>query len=97
VPPDATYTDLMAKKISQESDSAAPASFEEAMAELEQLVAQMEAGELPLEASVTAYKRGAELVRFCSVQLEHVDQQVRMLEGDVLKPFAAANVAESGE
>lgn len=87
----------MAKKISQESDSATPASFEEAMSELQQLVTQMEAGELPLEASVTAYRRGAELVRFCSAQLERVDQQVRMLEGDVLKPFAAASAAESGE
>ena len=65
------------------------------MAELEQLVAQMEAGELPLEASVVAYRRGAELVRFCNAQLERVDQQVKMLEGDVLKPLAP--VVESDE
>ncbi|HWX00689.1 exodeoxyribonuclease VII small subunit, partial [Collimonas sp.] len=45
--------------------ASSPASFEQAMAELEQLVAQMEAGELPLEASVAAYKRGSELVKFC--------------------------------
>lgn len=64
------------------------------MSELEQLVAQMEAGELPLEASVAAYKRGAELVRLCNGQLDRVDQQVKLLEGDVLKPFA---VAEGGE
>ena len=45
--------------MSKKSTSAAlPSSFEEAMAELEQLVARMEAGELPLEASVAAYKRG---------------------------------------
>jgi exodeoxyribonuclease VII small subunit len=66
-----------------------PASFEDAMAELEQLVAQMEAGELPLEASVAAYKRGSELVKFCAVQLDKVDSQVKVLEGDMLKPFAA--------
>ena len=65
------------------------------MADLEQLVAQMEAGELPLEASVAAYKRGTELVRFCNAQLERVDQQVKLLEGDTLKPFAAAT--EGGE
>ena len=65
------------------------------MADLEQLVAQMEAGELPLEASVAAYKRGAELVRFCNAQLERVDQQVKLLEGDQLKPFHAT--AEGGE
>jgi exodeoxyribonuclease VII small subunit len=67
-----------------------PASFEEAMEELEQLVIQMEAGELPLEASVAAYKRGAELVKFCSVQLDKVDSQVKVLEGDMLKPLAGA-------
>jgi exodeoxyribonuclease VII small subunit len=64
-----------------------PASFEEAMAELEQLVARMEAGELPLEASVAAYKRGSELVKYCAAQLEKVDSQVKLLEGDMLKPF----------
>lgn len=65
-----------------------PGSFEDAMAELEQLVAQMEAGELPLEASVAAYKRGSELVKFCTAQLDKVDNQVKVLEGDMLKPFA---------
>ncbi|HVL76638.1 MAG TPA: exodeoxyribonuclease VII small subunit [Noviherbaspirillum sp.] len=66
-----------------------PVSFEAAMAELEQLVARMEAGELPLEASVAAYKRGTELVRYCAGQLDKVEQQVKVLEGEMLKPFAA--------
>ncbi|WP_075259590.1 exodeoxyribonuclease VII small subunit [Herbaspirillum camelliae] len=69
-----------------------PASFEQAMQELEQLVAQMEAGELPLEASVAAYKRGSELVKFCAAQLDKVDTQVKLLEGDMLKPFQAADM-----
>lgn len=59
------------------------------MQELEQLVAQMEAGELPLEASVAAYKRGSELVKFCATQLDRVDSQVKVLEGEMLKPFNA--------
>ena len=58
------------------------------MAELETLVASMESGELPLEASLTAYRRGAELVRFCQQSLERVAQQVKVLEGDALKPLA---------
>jgi exodeoxyribonuclease VII small subunit len=58
------------------------------MTELEQLVERMEAGELPLEASVAAYKRGAELVKYCAGQLDRVDAQVKVLEGDMLKPFA---------
>lgn len=76
---------------------AAPESFEQAMAELAQLVAQMEAGQLPLEASVAAYARGSELVRYCAAQLEKVEAQVKVLEGDMLKPFAAANGGEGDQ
>jgi exodeoxyribonuclease VII small subunit len=69
--------------------TAAPESFEQAMAELAQLVTQMEGGQLPLEASVAAYARGSELVRYCAAQLEKVESQVKVLEGDMLKPFSA--------
>jgi exodeoxyribonuclease VII small subunit len=74
--------------------NAQPASFEEAMEELEKLVSQMEGGELPLEESVAAYKRGSELVKYCSVQLDKVDSQVKILEGEMLKPFASDDAAE---
>lgn len=74
-----------------------PASFEEAMAELEQLVARMEAGELPLEAAVAAYQRGSELVKYCAAQLDKVDGQVKVLEGEMLKPFAADLASEADE
>lgn len=66
-----------------------PESFEQAMAELAQLVTQMESGQLPLEASVAAYARGSELVRYCAAQLEKVESQVKVLEGEMLKPFSA--------
>ena len=65
------------------------------MAELAQLVSQMESGELPLEASVAAYARGSELVKYCAAQLEKVESQVKMLEGDMLKPFAADGPGEA--
>jgi exodeoxyribonuclease VII small subunit len=84
----------MSKKSLAES-TAAPASFEEAMAELAELVTQMEGGQLPLEASVAAYARGSELVRFCAAQLEKVEAQVKVLEGDMLKPFTAADNGEA--
>jgi exodeoxyribonuclease VII small subunit len=84
----------MSKKLTADATAAAlaPASFEEAMAELAQLVAQMEAGQLPLEASVAAYARGSALVQYCAAQLEKVESQVKVLEGEMLKPFV-----ESGE
>jgi exodeoxyribonuclease VII small subunit len=68
-------------------NATAPASFEEAMAELAALVTQMESGQLPLEASVAAYARGSELVKYCAGQLDKVESQVKILEGDMLKPF----------
>jgi exodeoxyribonuclease VII small subunit len=81
----------MSKKLNADQASlapAAPASFEEAMAELAALVTQMESGQLPLEASVAAYARGSELVKYCAGQLDKVESQVKILEGDMLKPFA---------
>lgn len=83
----------MIKKSSAQSSAATPTSFEAAMAELTQLVARMEAGELALDASVTAYARGSELVQYCAAQLEKVEQQVKILDGEILKPFQP----ESGE
>ena len=54
-------------------------SFESALAELESIVGQMESGQLPLEQSLTAYKRGTELLKFCQKSLTDVEQQVRIL------------------
>ncbi|ALD91176.1 exodeoxyribonuclease VII small subunit [Cupriavidus gilardii CR3] len=68
--------------------SAPPASYEAAMAELEALVTSMESGALPLEESLAAYRRGAELVKYCQQMLERIEQQVKVLEGDALKPLA---------
>ena len=77
--------------------SSVPASFEEAMAELAQLVSQMEAGQLPLEASVAAYGRGSELVKYCAAQLDKVESQVKVLEGDMLKPLTDVNADASAD
>ena len=63
--------------------------FESALAELEKLVAAMEGGQLSLEQSLQTYKRGAELLKFCQEKLENAQQQVKILEGDTLKNFAA--------
>jgi exodeoxyribonuclease VII small subunit len=64
--------------------------FESAMAELERIVADMEAGKMPLEDSLAAYKRGAELLSFCRGRLEDAQQQVSVLENGVLKDFSAS-------
>lgn len=78
----------MSKKLSTAAQHGAPpSSFEAAMAELSELVSQMEAGELPLEASVSAYQRGSELIKYCAGQLDKVEQQVKVLDAGLLKSF----------
>lgn len=72
---------------------AAPESFELALAELEELVRRMEEGELTLEGSLAAYRRGALLVTYCRQSLTAVQQQIRVLEGDLLRPFDAEGSA----
>jgi exodeoxyribonuclease VII small subunit len=52
---------------------------------------------MPLEASVAAYARGSELVKYCAAQLEKVESQVKVLEGDMLKPFSAENAGEGAQ
>jgi exodeoxyribonuclease VII small subunit len=64
-----------------------PESFEAALAELEALVAQLERGELPLSDSLAAYRRGAALIKYAQGELAQVEQQVRVLEGEVLAPL----------
>lgn len=62
-----------------------PTSFEAAVEELEALVAQMESGDLPLEASLAAYTRGAELLKYAQAQLDSAQAKLRVLDGEVLK------------
>lgn len=67
--------------------TAAPASYEVAMGELEQLVAQLESGELPLEKMLSGYQRGAQLLQFCRDQLQAVEDQIKVLDDGSLKAW----------
>lgn len=69
------------------SAAAAPASYEQALAELERLVADMEAGQLPLDRLLEGYRRGAELLAYCRGRLEAVEAQVKVLEDGQLRPW----------
>ena len=72
-----------------------PRSFESALEELESLVSKMESGELPLKESLTAYKRGAELLAYCQAALKDAEQQVLVLEKGVLKTFKPEGSADA--
>ena len=62
-----------------------PLTFEKALEELEAIVARMEDGKLPLEESLAAYQRGAELLKFCESKLTDAQARIAILEGGELR------------
>lgn len=76
------------------ADGVAGLSFEQALAELETIVQQLERGQLDLEASIAAYERGAALRRHCADKLREAQLRVEKLSLGVagepeLTPFPA--------
>ena len=67
-------------------------NFEQAIDELDALVRKMESGELSLEDSIAAYRRGAELARFCQAKLADAELEIKRLEGELLKPLDASEL-----
>lgn len=53
--------------------------FEDALAELEDVVRTLEGGELPLDKSLEDFERGIALARFCQQQLSDADRKVQIL------------------
>jgi exodeoxyribonuclease VII small subunit len=69
------------------------AGFESTLAELEALVARMEAGDLPLEEAMRSFERGVQLTRECQAALQAAQQRVQVLtqraSGATLEDFSA--------
>ena len=86
-----------------DNDSAAAPSFEKALGELEDIVAAMEAGQMPLQEALDAYKRGVALLRQCQQTLSAAEQQIRMLDANGMRDSDAppevppGNPAAGGE
>ncbi len=67
-------------------------TFEESMKRLEEIVQQLEGGDMPLEESLSVFEEGMKLAAFCSRKLEEAEKKVTLLvreqEGRLLeKPF----------
>jgi exodeoxyribonuclease VII small subunit len=68
-------------------------SFEVAMAELDQVVAKLERGEVPLDDSIKLYERGAELKAHCEAKLKDAEEKVEKISvGSDGKPTAVQPV-----
>ncbi|WP_353473057.1 exodeoxyribonuclease VII small subunit [Salipiger sp. H15] len=57
-------------------------SFEQAMAELEQVVTKLERGEVPLEESIALYQRGSDLRKHCETKLKAAEEKVAAITLD---------------
>jgi exodeoxyribonuclease VII small subunit len=65
-------------------DSAVPPdiaamSFEDALAELEQIVRRLEGGQVKLDEAILSYERGAQLKRHCESKLNEAQQRVERI------------------
>ena len=56
--------------------------FEDAMKRLEDIVRDLDSGDLPLEESLKVFEEGMKLIKFCSVKLEEADQKITKLVKD---------------
>lgn len=80
--------------MAQRDKSAEPLDFEQALAELEGIVKQLEAGSVPLEKSLELFERGVGLARACRDRLADAEMKVSQLIKDkeglfVEQPFEA--------
>lgn len=64
-----------------------PASYEQALTELDQLLQRMEAGQLPLDQLLDGYRRGADLLAWCRQRLQAVEEQVKLLDDGRLEAW----------
>lgn len=76
--------------------------FETALEELEQVVEQLESGELSLEDSLSAFEKGVGLVKICNQKLTEVEKKIEVLIKDrdgklQLKPFEGLVMDEEND
>lgn len=81
---------------SNSTDSETQPNFDQALAELEQVVARLEEGELTLEESLRQFEQGVHLTRLCQEALSQAEQKVQILladeqQGENLQGFAPSN------
>jgi exodeoxyribonuclease VII small subunit len=88
--PNLTMSKAPSSPTNAQADPTQPASYEEATQELEQLLAKLESGQLPLDQLLTHYQRGASLLAYCRERLAAIENQISVLDEGTLKPWDGA-------
>ena len=65
-------------------------TFEQSMKQLEQIVQELESGDLPLEKAIKKFEEGIQLTKFCARKLDETEKKITLLSED-----ENGNVAES--
>ena len=95
----------MAKKKTVKKSSGKAASFEENLAELDRIVAELEGGELGLSDALARYEQGVNSLHACQKQLNEAERKIELLSGvdangnPITEPFddeAGETLAEKG-
>jgi exodeoxyribonuclease VII small subunit len=76
------------------SSAKQPENYESSLQELESLLASLEGGQLSLEQSIEAYRRGALLLGYCQAQLADAEQRIKVLEGNTLQDFQGNDASD---
>jgi exodeoxyribonuclease VII small subunit len=74
-----------------------PKSFEEALAELEQILSDIESGQAGLEQSLVKYERGSFLIQHCRTILSKAEKQIELLSKSAEGDLISEPLAEGGE
>jgi len=74
-------------------------SFEKSLKQLEQIVQELESGDLPLEKAMKKFEEGVKLSKYCSEKLDETEKKISVLlrdnKGDITEePFMPENETE---
>ncbi len=72
-------------------------SFESSLKELEKIVEQLEAGDLPLERSLELFEQGVKLSRDCQKRLDEAERKVELLLKDTDGAFSRVDLEKANE
>ncbi len=72
-------------------------TFESALEDIEQVVEQLETGELSLEDSLAAFEKGVGLTKYCYQKLDEVEKKIELLVKDKEGKFQLKNFEEPGD
>ena len=67
-------------KTEKQSEDKVELSFEQALANLEEIIQRMESGEAPLDSLITNYQNGIRMLKFCRKKIESAEMKIKKVQ-----------------